>query len=556
MDAPKDRPLSANEGIKTRSNYLRGSILQGLADPLSGSIAEDDTQLTKFHGIYQQDDRDLRQERLAQKLEPLYSFMIRVRVPGGVCTPGQWLALDRLAHSHANGTLRLTTRQAFQFHGVYKPDLRDAIAGINQAGLDTIAACGDVNRNVLCNVNPAQSDLHGEVFGWVCRISEHLTPQTGAYDEIWLGAEPAGATEEEEPIYGKTYLPRKFKIAVAIPPSNDVDIYANDLGLIAIAEQGRLAGFNVVVGGGFGRTHGEPETYPRLGEVIGFCTPEQVVDVAEQVVRVQRDNGDRSNRKHARLKYTIDDRGIEWFGNELSRYLGWQLQPARDFRFETSGDAYGWQKGADGLWYYTHFVENGRVADFDQYPLMTGLREIARVHQGDMRLTPNQNICLGRVAEESRGPIEALLKQYGLLDARQLSPLRLASMACVALPTCALAMAESERYLPTLIDKLETIMAAAGLAEEPIMVRMTGCPNGCGRPYLGEVGLVGKAPGNYQLWLGASPNGDRLNRLYKDSMDEAEILATLEPMIQRYAKERNREEAFGDFVLRAGYLDG
>lgn len=554
MNAPEDKKLSANEGIKIRSNFLRGTILEGLADPITGAIPEDDTQLTKFHGTYQQDDRDLRQERLGQKLEPLYSFMIRVRVPGGICSSQQWLEMDRLAQSHANNTLRLTTRQAFQFHGVYKTKLQDTIKQINDTGMDTIAACGDVNRNVMCNVNPEQSRLHGEVFGWVCKISAHLTPQTGAYNEIWLGAAPAEASELEEPIYGKTYLPRKFKMAVAIPPSNDVDLYSNDLGLIAIEENGRLAGFNVVVGGGFGRTHAEPETYPRLGDLIGFCTPEQVVEVAEQVVCVQRDYGDRSNRKHARLKYTIDDRGIDWFKTELNSYLGWELAPAREFELTTSGDNYGWQQGVDGKWYYTLFIENGRVADWENYPLMTGLREIAKVHQGDFRLTPNQNVCIGQVTPEAKEAINQLLEQYRLLKTEALSPLRKASMACVAFPTCGLAMAESERYLPALIDKLDAVMADAGLGDKPIMVRMTGCPNGCGRPYLGEIGLVGKSPGHYQLWLGASINGDRLNTLYKESVNEEQILAILTPMIRHYAKQKKNGESFGDFVIRSGAL--
>ncbi|MEL0083439.1 MAG: NADPH-dependent assimilatory sulfite reductase hemoprotein subunit [Gammaproteobacteria bacterium] len=554
MNLPDDKALSANEGIKVRSNYLRGTILDGLADPVTGAISADDGQLTKFHGTYQQDDRDLRQERLSQKLEPLYSFMIRVRVPGGICSPAQWLEMDRLAQSHANSTLRLTTRQAFQFHGVYKSNLRDCIKQINDTGMDTIAACGDVNRNVMCNVNPEQSHLHQEVYSWACKISEHLTPQTGAYDEIWLGAEPKEPVEAEEPIYGKTYLPRKFKMAVAIPPSNDVDLYSNDLGLIAIEEAGELAGFNVVVGGGFGRTHAEPETYPRLGNLIGFCTPQQVVEVAEKVVCVQRDYGDRSNRKHARLKYTIDDRGIDWFTAELENYLGWKLQPAREFSFNNTSDHYGWQQGVDGNWFYTLFIENGRVADREHYPLMTGLRQIAQIHQGDFRLTPNQNLCIGQVKPEAKAAINHLLEKYQILNVEKLSATRKASMACVAFPTCALAMAESERYLPTLIDKLDGVMADAGLADDPIMIRMTGCPNGCGRPYLGEIGLVGKSPGHYQLWLGASVNGDRLSRLEHESVNEEQILNILTPLIQQYAEERKSGEPFGDFVVRSRSL--
>lgn len=564
MNKPVDETagLSANERIKARSRLLRGSILEGLKDPLTGAIAEEDTQLTKFHGTYQQDDRDLRQERLAQKLEPLYSFMIRVRVPGGVCTPRQWLELDRLATSHANGTLRLTTRQAFQFHGVLKRNLRDTIYQINQSLLDTLAACGDVNRNVMCGVVPERSDLHAQAYGATIAIADRLLPQTGAYHEIWLGRQRfAGGEPEREPLYGETYLPRKFKIAVAVPPRNDVDVYANDLGFIAIEDDsGGLAGFNVCVGGGLGRTHGEEETYPRLADVIGFCRPDRVADVAQQVVTIQRDYGDRQNRKRARFKYTIDDRGLDWFREELQRRLGWKLDEARACHFDQSGDDYGWVQGRDGLWYGTLFIENGRVADRPDYPLMTGLRRVVEALEkrgrGELRLTGNQNLCIAALSDADRQTVEALLSEHGIMaDRSGASALRRASMACVALPTCGLAMAEAERYLPHLVTRLDEIMAANGLSDDPIVVRMTGCPNGCGRPYLGEVGLVGKSPGHYQLWLGASPQGDRLNQLYRESVDEEELLAILTPLIRRYAVERHPQERFGDFVVRVGIVD-
>ena len=497
------------ERIKEASDYLRGSIVASLADPITGALADSDTQLIKFHGSYQQDDRDVRDERRRKKLEPLYSFMVRVRAPGGVVTPAQWLVLDELARTHANGSLRLTTRQSFQVHGIAKTLLKDTIASVNRTLLTTIAACGDVNRNVMCNPNPYRSALHREVFDWACRISDYLTPNTRAYHEIWLDDRlVAGGEPDHEPIYGRTYLPRKFKIAIAVPPSNDVDVRAHDLGFIAIVDGDRLAGFNVSVGGGMGMTHGEPATYPRLADVIGFCTPDQVLAVTEQVVAVQRDFGDRSDRKHARLKYTIDDRGIDWFTGELASRLGYRLEAARPFHFETNGDRYGWTDGIDGKLHLTLFIENGRVRDTPDCELMTGLREIAKIHDGDFRLTANQNLIIANIDPAKRPQIESLLARHRLADGDGRSALRLNAMACVALPTCGLAMAESERYLPSLIGKLEQVLAACGLANDAITVRMTGCPNGCARPYLAEIAFVGKSPGKYNVYLGGGFAGE------------------------------------------------
>jgi sulfite reductase (NADPH) hemoprotein beta-component len=543
------------ERIKEASDYLRGSIVASLADPITGALADSDTQLIKFHGSYQQDDRDVRDERRRKKLEPLYSFMVRVRAPGGVVTPAQWLVLDELARTHANGSLRLTTRQSFQVHGIAKTLLKDTIASVNRTLLTTIAACGDVNRNVMCNPNPYRSALHREVFDWACRISDYLTPNTRAYHEIWLDDRlVAGGEPDHEPIYGRTYLPRKFKIAIAVPPSNDVDVRAHDLGFIAIVDGDRLAGFNVSVGGGMGMTHGEPATYPRLADVIGFCTPDQVLAVTEQVVAVQRDFGDRSDRKHARLKYTIDDRGIDWFTGELASRLGYRLEAARPFHFETNGDRYGWTDGIDGKLHLTLFIENGRVRDTPDCELMTGLREIAKIHDGDFRLTANQNLIIANIDPAKRPQIESLLARHRLADGDGRSALRLNAMACVALPTCGLAMAESERYLPSLIGKLEQVLAACGLANDAITVRMTGCPNGCARPYLAEIAFVGKSPGKYNVYLGGGFAGERLNKLYRSGLSEPEILAELTPIVQRYAAERGPSERFGDFAIRAGYV--
>ncbi|GGA47810.1 assimilatory sulfite reductase (NADPH) hemoprotein subunit [Paenibacillus physcomitrellae] len=551
-------PHSDVEEIKRNSNYLRGSLTETLADPITGSIPEDDNRLMKHHGSYMQDDRDLRNERAHQKLEPAYQFMLRVRASGGVVTPEQWLMMDRISHKYGNGTIRLTTRQSFQLHGVLKWNLKNTIREVNEALLSTLAACGDVNRNVMCNPNPYQSDVHGEVYEWATKVSRHLDPRTRAYHEIWLDEEKVIDSRDQdtevEPIYGPVYLPRKFKIGIAVPPSNDVDVFSQDLGFIAIVEDGKLAGFNVAVGGGMGMTHGDPKTYPQVSKIIGFCTPEQMVDVAEKTVTIQRDYGDRSVRKHARFKYTIDDRGINWLVEELTNRLGYSLADARPYHFEHNGDRYGWVKGSNGKWHFTLFIQNGRVKDFDDYPLMTGLREIAKVHSGDFRLTPNQNLVIGNVSSKNKKKIQKLIEQYSLTDGTHYSALRRNSMACVALPTCGLAMAESERYLPSLLDKIEPMLEEAGLRDEDIVIRMTGCPNGCARPMLAEMSFIGKAPGRYNMYLGGGFSGNRLNKLYKENIGEEEILSSLQPMINRYAKERLEGEHFGDFTIRAGYV--
>ncbi|MDA7915900.1 NADPH-dependent assimilatory sulfite reductase hemoprotein subunit [Verrucomicrobia bacterium] len=561
LNSSEELKVAKNENIKDASNYLRGTILDGLADQSTGSLVADDTQLTKFHGIYQQDDRDLRKERRRNKLEAAYSFMIRVRVPGGVCSPKQWLEMDRLANEHANKTLKLTTRQAFQFHGVIKSNLKKTIFEINQSLLDTIAACGDVNRNVMCNPNPFLSEAHAGAQKVAQEISDHLTPQTKAYHEIWLTdseGEKTKVTEdveaEVEPLYGKYYLPRKFKICVAVPPNNDVDIFTNDLGYIAIIEDGKIIGYNVTVGGGMGMGHNNEKTFPRLADVMGFCTPEQAVEVAEKVMLVQRDYGDREDRKHARLKYTIEDRGLEWFRNEVESRLGFKLEEARSFSFDNNADRYGWSEGINGNSNVSLYIENGRVRDAEGEPFMTGLREIAKIHTGDFRLTPNQHLIIGNITPEQRPKIEALLKEYNLEKGYEATGLRLNSMACVALPTCGLSLAESERYLPDLIAELEEVIEDSGLTKEAITIRMTGCPNGCARPYVAEIAFVGRAPGKYNVYLGGGHAGQRLNKLYKNSCKADEIKALLEPVIRDYATSREVGEHFGDFVIRKEYV--
>jgi sulfite reductase (NADPH) hemoprotein beta-component len=559
---------SANEGIKDASNYLRGSILDGLANAATGSLDKDDQQLTKFHGIYQQDDRDIRGERRKKKLEPAYSFMIRVRVPGGVATPSQWLEMDRIALEHANGALKLTTRQAFQFHGVIKSNLKKSIYEINQSLFDTLAACGDVNRNVMCNPNPHQSKVHTEVLQLATAISNHLSPRTGAYHEIWLDdgtGEKVKVTydpplideiaDPEEPIYGKHYLPRKFKTVVAVPPSNDVDIFAHDLGYIAILEgDDKVVGYNVTVGGGMGMTHGNEETFPRLADLLGFCTPDQAVKVGEAVVRVQRDHGNRDVRANARLKYTIETMGIDAFREEVEKLCQFKLGSPREFHFEDNGDRYGWIKDHRGHWHFTLYVENGRVYDTKEYPLLTGLRAIAKIHTGDFRLTANQNLIIADITPQQKSEITELLEKFGMIDAHERSAMRLHSMACVALPTCGLALAESQRYLPDLITGIEEVLEEAGLRHDAITIRMTGCPNGCARPYISEIGFVGKAPGKYNLYLGGGHAGERLSKLYATSIRGDDAPQILKPILLDYAKKRESGESFGDFVIRAGYV--
>lgn len=545
---------SSFETIKQQSRYLRGGIAEGLADPVTGAISEDDGKLIKFHGTYQQDDRDLRDERRRQKLEPAYSFMVRARLAGGVMTPAQWLAFDAIASDYASSGLRITTRQTFQWHGVIKHKLKPTIAAIDGAMASTIAACGDINRNVVCNANPVESAAHELAYAWAVRLSEHLKPKTRAYHEIWLDGEKLVGEEEYEPLYGPTYLPRKFKIGLAIPPLNDADVFAQDLGLIAIVEQGELLGFNVAIGGGMGASHGDPSTYPRLADVIGFVRPEQLLALAESVISVQRDWGDREERKHARLKYTIDTRGLEVFKVEVEHRLGAALESPRAFHFEHNGDRYGWIQGHAGRWHLTLQVESGRLLDRPGQTWLSGMRELAGVHTGDIRLTCNQNLIIANVAAADRASIDAIVARHGLDGYLKHSAIRQHAIACVALPTCALAMAESERYLPQILPKLEALLDRHGLIDVPILLRLSGCPNGCSRPYLGEIALVGRGPGRYDLRLAADFSGQRLNQVYRENIDEASILAALDPLFARYAAERSAGEGFGDFLLRVGIL--
>ncbi|KAF2009911.1 thiamine diphosphate-binding protein [Aaosphaeria arxii CBS 175.79] len=559
---PDEPPPLTNEDMKIQSNFLRGTIEQGLNDTSTGAISASDQQLTKFHGTYMQDDRDLRDERKAQGLEPAYSFMIRCRLPGGVATPKQWLQMDEISSTLGNETMKLTTRQTFQFHGIVKGKLKPAMQAINKSLMTTIAACGDVNRNVMCSSLPQQSRYHREVYAVSQKISDHLLPSTTAYHEIWLEDDEtkqkrkvAGdAIVDHEPLYGPTYLPRKFKITIAIPPYNDTDVYAHDIGLIAIkGADGSLEGFNLLAGGGMGVTHNNKKTYPRTGSMFGYVSAAEAHIACEKIMLVQRDHGDRKNRKHARLKYTIDDMGVDVFRGKVEELWGQKFAEPRPFKFDSNVDTFGWQKDENGLNHFTFFIENGRIEDTAEFPMKTGLIEVAKVHKGEFRLTGNQHLILSNVADEDLPAMKELMKKWKL-DNTNFSALRLSSSACVAFPTCGLAMAESERYLPVLISKLESTIEEAGLRQDSIVMRMTGCPNGCARPWLAEVAFVGKAYGAYNMYLGGGYHGNRLNKLYRSSIKEEEILDILKPMIKQYAVERNEGERFGDFVIRKGYI--
>jgi len=549
LSQPLDR-LSADERMKDASDYLRGTIKQGLLDRITGAVpSADDVKLMKFHGIYQQDDRDVRDERRRQKLEPAFQFMIRVRLPGGVCTPAQWLKLDELARAHGGRTLRITTRQTFQFHWVLKDSLRPIIQGLHETLLDTVAACGDDSRGVMCTVDPQSSRFHAEVAAMAKRVSDHVIPRTRAYHEIWYGDERVASSEPEEPFYGRTYMPRKFKIGFALPPSNDIDVYAQDLGFIAIGGPEGLEGFNVAIGGGMGRTDQAPETYPRLASVIGFIPADRMIACADAVMTVQRDYGDRKDRARARFKYTIDDKGLGWIKAEIERVMGAPFEEARPYAFTSNGDSFGWNGTPDGRLHRTVTIQNGRL----DLKLLDAFRDIAHIHRGTFRMTPNQNVIIAGVRPEDRAAIDAVLAEHGL-EEESVSPIRRNAIACVALPTCGLAMAESERYLPGLLDKVEAMLARHGLSEEPITVRMSGCPNGCSRPYIAEIGFTGRAPGKYNLYLGGGFHGERLNRMIRENVGEGVILEVLDEVLGRYARERQPGERFGDFTIRAGIV--
>jgi sulfite reductase (NADPH) hemoprotein beta-component len=547
--------LSPIEKIKTSSHGLRGTLQESLTDAITGAIREDDQALIKFHGMYQQDDRDRREERTEKKLEWLYSFMIRLRLPGGLMNAEQWVGLNHIAGEYSTGVIKITTRQTIQLHGIVKGDIKPTISAFNTLHLDSIAACGDVNRNVVCSSHPSQSPLHEEVFSYADKISIMALPKTRSYYEIWLNEEPLTGEkkkEEEDPLYQDRYLPRKFKIAIAIPPDNDVDVFANDVGLIAIEENGKLAGFNIAAGGGLSTTHGNPATYARLATILGFISGEdKILKAVYEIITIQRDFGNRSDRKLARLKYTIDKMGIDAFKTELEKRCGFTLEPARLYEFSKREDHFGWKQDHTGKWHYTVFTENGLIKDGENTALKSGLLEIAQTGKVFFRFTCNQNLVLSDIRSEDKKTIEDLLKSTGIdQHTLQASLIRRNAIACVAFNTCPLALAEAQRYLPSLISKVEPLLEKHQIEKEELHLRMTGCPNGCGRPYVAEIGLIGTSYGKYNLHLGGDRFGERLNIKYKDNLDEAGILTELDGLFEKFSKEKITGEGFGDFVTR------
>jgi sulfite reductase (NADPH) hemoprotein beta-component len=545
-EAPK---LTRNEGLKEAHTLLAGHIPQTLNAASADRFSEDDYEFLKFHGVYQQDDRDKRKQGKE------YIFMVRGRIPGGVMDAAQYLAFDRLASEFANNTLRITSRQGFQFHGIIKSGLGKVIKGINDALSTTLAACGDVNRNVMAPSTPSTSRLVERVLEDARLLSKALLPQTRAYHQIWVEGMELNLTQEEEqdfvdPLYGRTYLPRKFKTAFAIPPLNDIDLLTNCLGFIAIAEGDKLLGYNLSAGGGLGMSHGNAQTYPRVADVIGFFTPEQIETVAKAVLTVHRDFGDRTNRKHARLKYVLEEKGADWFRAEVENRIGFKLEPARPFQFTRQGDLFGWHEQFNGNLFLGLAVEAGRIKDGDGYQLKSALRQIVEQFQTEVRLSPSQNLILADVALANRDQITEILARHGVAVENQFTVIRRASMACPALPTCGLALAESERYLPDLLGRVESLLEEIGLKEEEIIIRMTGCPNGCARPFMAEIGFVGRAPNKYQVYVGGNEGSTRLNRLWKQNVKGEEIINELRPVLTRFARERNAGERFGDYCER------
>ena len=548
----ESKNLSPVEKIKQDSKGLRGTIEQGLQTDITGAISDNDQNLVKFHGMYQQDDRDRRDERAEKKLERLYSFMIRLRIPGGYLTPQQWIAAHHIAGDHSTGTIKITTRQTLQLHGILKNHVRPTIQAFSKAHLDSIATCGDINRNVACSSHPKQSPVHEEVFSYADKISQMLMPKTRAYYEIWLDEEKIDEKNEEDPLYQDRYLPRKFKIGIAIPPNNDVDVLTNDIGLIAIIENNELKGFNIAIGGGLSSTHGNPEHYARLATVIGFAdSEEKTMQTVYEILTIQRDFGDRSDRKKARLKYTVDKYGVDFFRKELEIRCGFSLDKERDYQFSSRTDFYGWEQNHEGLWYYTVFVENGRVYDEPGFTLKSALFEIAQTGKAAFRFTSNQNVILSDIGEEDKLMIDAILKRHGiLLHNATTSAIRKNAMACVAFNTCPLALAEAQRYLPHLLSLIEPMLVKYNLEKENITIRMTGCPNGCARSANAEIGLIGTTYGRYNLHIGGDHVGYRLNTLYKESLDEASILKELDFLFKTFQLSREPAETFGDFGYR------
>ncbi|MBX6395167.1 MAG: NADPH-dependent assimilatory sulfite reductase hemoprotein subunit [Alicyclobacillaceae bacterium] len=552
----ESRPSKVEE-IKRNSRYLRGTIAEELKED-STKFSEENEQILKFHGIYQQDDRDLRQARKKEGLEPHYQMMVRARIPGGVVRPEAYLVFDELSDRYGNGSLRVTTRQTFQLHGVLKGNLKATIRRINDQLITTLGGCGDQVRNILLCPAPLHNPFRKELEAVLHQLVDALSAKTPAYHEIWLdgekvaGGEPEEAAGEVEPLYGATYLPRKFKVAIAIEGDNCVDVYTNDLGFVAHRDGDRLDGFTVLVGGGMGRSAPRPDTYPRLADAIGFVTPDRVVELARTVVSIQRDYGNRSDRKQARMKYLIDKKGLDWFKEELERRLGWKLDPARRLEWGDTEDHLGWHEQGDGRLWLGLYLPNGRIKDTEDRQLKRALREIVERHRPLIRLTTQQNLLLSDIDPSARDDIEDTLRRYGVTPAEELDPVIRYSMACVALPTCGLAVAESERALPGVLKELQETLTELGLAGERISVRMTGCPNGCSRPYVGDIGFVGRSLGKYDIWLGGDYDGTRLSQLFEELVPYSELVSRLRPLLAAFKEERRPGETFGAYCTRIG----
>ncbi len=551
---PDEPPLSAVERVKQESHGLRGDLAAQLAQDTS-HFSDAGAQLLKFHGTYQQEDRDRRREQRGTDAEPAHQLMVRCKIPGGVLTSEQYLAIDELADRYGNGSLRVTTRQGNQFHGVIKGDLKSTIRAVNEVLVTTLGACGDVVRNVVSCPAPLADGLRDEVLRVARRLSDHLLPRTRAYHEIWLDGEAVTARperEDSEPIYGTRYLPRKFKVAFAFPDDNCCDVHSNDLGFLVVADAGRLVGFNVLVGGGMGRTHGKADTYPRLADLLGFVATGEVVEVAEAVVKVQRDYGNRSDRRHARLKYLLDARGLDWFREQLERQLGRPLEPAAAVDVSAIEDHLGWHDQGNGRSFLGVFIENGRILDGESRRVRTGLRRAVEAARGGVRFTPQQNVLLTDIPARRVALVDRILADHGVASHAALSSVRRWSMACPALPTCGLALAEAERALPDVIAELERELERLGVADAALTVRMTGCPNGCARPYTADLAFVGRSLNKYGVFVGGSMLGTRLGTLYADLIPRDRLVATVRPLLERYRDERADGERFGDFVHRVG----
>jgi sulfite reductase (ferredoxin) len=563
---------SAVEGVKENSQQLRGTIGRELQTD-SDHFSDQDKQLLKFHGSYQQEDRDARKTRKKGTGGKQYVFMVRCKIPGGRLTAKQYLAVDDLAGAYGNGTVRLTSRQGIQLHGVLKSHLKETIAGINECLLTTLGACGDVERNVMaCPAPHYHHDIHAQLQETAATIAAHLAPRTRAYHEIWLNgkqlfnrkregeapAEPHASADspgpgaDNEPLYGKVYLPRKFKTGLALPEDNCIDVYGQDLGLLAIVENGGIVGYNVLVGGGMGMTHGNENTFPYLAKPICYVPAPAVVGAAEAVVKLFRDHGNRADRKRARIKYLVHDWGVEKFRQVLGEYVGGRLQPPRPIEVRGYETHLGWHPQGNGKWYYGISVQNGRVKDEGEMRLRSGLRALVERYQPGLRITPMQDVLLCDLDASVRGEVERTLAEFGIRRPEQISTVQRYSLACPALPTCGLALSESERVMPSIIEQLEAELKRLGLEDEKLSVRMTGCPNGCARPYQSDIGIVGRSGDKYTLFVGGGLLGNRLNFMLKDLVPLADIVLTLVPLLESFKEDRQAEEGFGDYCHRLG----